>query len=538
MLELQILCSAKKGDALSRTSLDERVLVLAPTGRDGPLIGKTLGAAGVEVDLCRHTDELCEEIRRGVGAAIVAEEGLHEDGLRCLRDVFASQPPWSEVPLLILTMTGTTTSHSAQVARLLEAKVSLSFLERPLRMLTLKSAVHSALRARRRQYELRDLLEHAESEVKQRDRFLAMLGHELRNPLAAIRTAVEILDQFGTSEPGLAEEQCQIIGRQSESMARLVDDLLDVARITSGRIELIKEVVDLRLIVERGVESISLAHRQRSQDIVMRLPNLPLLVHGDVVRLEQVITNLLSNAFRYSSSGSKVEVDVRESDNQAVVVVCDHGEGIEPELLEHLFDPFIQGSQSLARLRGGLGLGLTVVRELVEHHGGRVTAQSEGTNCGSRFTVCLPLARQTDTIQPRVHEASTSTPGRRIVVIEDNPDVRMTLVRLLERQGHEVFSVSDGQRGLEVLLSVKPDLALIDIGLPGLDGYTVAAEVRSALGDRIKLVAVTGYGQAQDRQRALITGFDSHLVKPLDFRQLAQLIGACESHNTATANAS
>jgi two-component system CheB/CheR fusion protein len=319
-------------------------------------------------------------------------------------------------------------------------------------------------------------------------------------------------------------------------MRHLVDDLLDVARITSDRIELSKRIVDLCDVVRSGVESIRLAVRDRADEITVRMPREPLYVEGDPVRLEQVLTNLLNNAIRHSPRGRNVEVEVHGRHGEGEVLVRDYGDGIEPHLLSDIFDPFVQGAQSLARSRGGLGLGLTVVRSLIERHGGQVFATSEGLGRGSEFVIRLPLSRQQPRPEPPTNGHIPQIKSQRILVVEDNPDVRMTLVRLLERQGHEVFEAEDGSNGLEQILSLKPGLAFVDIGLPGIDGYTIAAQTRAALGDSIHLVAVTGYGQTEDRQRAHAHGFDSHLVKPVDFRALYDIIGKLPSQLTGKIN--
>ena len=241
------------------SNVEQRVLVLTPTGRDAALISRLLTRAGCNVLTCSTAKELCQEILLGAAAVVLAEEGLADDSLSVLTECLGNQPPWSDLPLIVLTMAGKTTRQSAVLANALKGKVNLAFLERPLRMLTLVSAVQSARRARARQYEIRALLAKAAAEVETRDRFIAMLGHELRNPLGAIRTSVEILSKFGSSDFNLLTTQAEIISRQSKHMATLVDDLLDVARLTSGRVTLSKAIVDLREIVQRSVQAVRLA---------------------------------------------------------------------------------------------------------------------------------------------------------------------------------------------------------------------------------------------------------------------------------------
>jgi signal transduction histidine kinase len=424
-------------------------------------------------------------------------------------------------------MAGKTTRRSALLANALKEKVNLAFLERPLRMLTLLSAVRSACRARARQYEIRELLAKAAAEVETRDRFIAMLGHELRNPLGAIRTSVEILSQFGPSNVSVLPTQAEIISRQSNHMARLVDDLLDVARLTSGRVTLSKTIVDLREIVQRSIQGIRLAVGEETRRIAANLPNSEVIVDGDAVRLEQVVGNLLSNAIRYSPKLSRIDVMVEVKENEAVIHIRDEGEGIDPELLPRIFEPFVQSTQALARARGGLGLGLAIVKNLVLQHGGTVTATSAGKGTGSEFVVYLPLAkRKPDTANLAHRPEKVQSVPKRVLIIEDNADARQSLAQYLRLLDHEVFEAEDGISGLEKLLSIRPDVALIDVGLPHLSGYELVSKAKQALDSATLMVAVTGYGQSEDRERALTAGFDEHLVKPLDLKLVIEVLSS------------
>jgi signal transduction histidine kinase len=508
------------------TSHDEqRVLLLTPTGRDAALISRLLKRAGCDVQTCSSPPELCQEILTGAAAVVLAEEGLPDKSLSVLTECLDDQPAWSDLPVIVLTMAGKTTRHSAVLANALKGKVNLAFLERPLRMLTLVSAVQSACRSRARQYEIRALLAKATAEVETRDRFIAMLGHELRNPLAAIRTSVEILSQFGPSDSSLLATQADIIHRQSTHMARLVDDLLDVARLTSGRVTLSKVTVDLREIVQRSIQGIGLAVGDDSRRISVSVPDSEVIVEGDAVRLEQVFGNLLSNAIRYSPLGGRIDVLVEASEEHACVHVQDEGDGIDPELLPSVFEPFVQSTQALARSRGGLGLGLAIVKNLVLQHGGTVRATSDGKGTGSEFVVRLPAATRTpDTPNPAAGPEELEFAPKRVLIIEDNADARQSLAQYLRLLKHQVFEAEDGMSGLEKLLSIRPDVALIDVGLPHLSGYELVSRAKQAIGSATLMVAVTGYGQSEDRQRALAAGFDEHLVKPLDLRLVTQVL--------------
>jgi CheY-like chemotaxis protein len=309
-------------------------------------------------------------------------------------------------------------------------------------------------------------------------------------------------------------------------MARLVDDLLDVARLTAGRIALEKTRLDLSQILERSVKSIRLASASEAHYIDLRLPSHQVIVLGDAMRLEQVFGNLLSNAVRYTPAGGTIDVSLESRDGTAIVRVRDEGEGIEPALLPTVFEPFVQASQPLARHRGGLGLGLAVVRNLVALHDGTVNATSDGYGTGSEFTVCLPsLDSAADIVSSDPRSSEEILRAKRVLVIDDNADARQTLARLLTLHKQQVFEAEDGLNGLERLLSIRPDVALIDIGLPKLSGYDVASKARERLGKNTLLIAISGYGQSEDRQRALAAGFDDHLVKPVNFDQISRLLG-------------
>jgi len=361
---------------------------------------------------------------------------------------------------------------------------------------------------RARLEELRDAAEVA----RHKDDFLAMLAHELRNPLAPILSAMQVIRRHQDNAE-VVQRAREIVERQVRHQARLLDDLLDVSRITRGRIQLRKAPVDVRTAVATAVEAAKPLIDSRRHTLTVVVPDTPVRVQGDPTRLTQIVANLLDNAAKYSDPGGQIDLAVRREDTHVVVQVRDTGMGIARDMLGRVFDLFTQGDVSIARSLGGLGLGLTLVRSLTELHGGTVAVASDGPGRGSEFTVRLPLSTS-DAIEcppPR------KTPGaRRVLVIEDNADAREMLRLALELDGHQVETAVDGLSGVETALRIMPDLVLVDIGLPGLDGYAVAQRLRAALGDRLTLVALTGYGQSEDRRRASESGFDAHLVKPVD----------------------
>ncbi len=351
----------------------------------------------------------------------------------------------------------------------------------------------------------------AETANRAKDEFLAMLGHELRNPLGAIANAGSLLEQIADDDRGEAARG--IIARQTAHLAVLVDDLLDVARVQSGRVRLQREAVDLGKLVERCVETSMPSGRARDREL--HISTMPVLVDGDPARLDQIVTNLLSNALKYSLPGGKIWVDVSCDHGLAVLRVRDDGVGISPELLPRVFDLFMQADRSLDRSKGGLGLGLTLVKRLVELHGGMVSAHSDGPGMGSEFTIELPLGLYTNA-QPTDSDRTSKVVARRVLVIEDHPDARESMCLLLTAAGHTVRAAEDGVEGLAVLRSWRPDFAIVDIGLPGLDGYALARTVRAEPElNGVRLVALTGYGQSEDQTRAIEAGFQLHLVKPV-----------------------
>jgi len=363
---------------------------------------------------------------------------------------------------------------------------------------------------------------HAEEANQAKDQFLAMLGHELRNPLAAISSAVRVLSETG-ERGSLGSQAREVIARQVDHLVRLVDDLLDVGRLVAGKIALERRPVELSEIARQSLATLNASGKTSRH--VFDVQAEPVWVDADPTRMEQIFENLLSNALKYTPAGGRISVLVaRETDSEAVVRVADTGIGISPELLPHIFDLFVQGDESIDRVRGGLGIGLTLVRRLAELHGGRVEVQSEGEDRGSVFTVRLPIAAEPAKEAPGRREGA-SAPSRRILLVEDYKDSREMLRHLLESTGHEVFEAEDGLRGVEVALRVRPDVALIDVGLPELDGYEVARRIRAAPGGRdIVLIALTGYGQPEDKERSRRAGFDTHVVKPLDPDTLDELL--------------
>jgi signal transduction histidine kinase/ActR/RegA family two-component response regulator len=387
-------------------------------------------------------------------------------------------------------------------------------------VITLTALMMSALVQERRALLAREraALAEAEAALRSSDAFLAMLSHELRNPLSAIAAAGAALEQPGMAADWNARAG-QIIRRQTALLKRLIDDLLDVAKITGGKLGLVRRPLDLADAVKSTVESLA--------DSGARLPSMDLqldrvCVDADPERLQQVIANLLGNAIKFTPSGGHVRVRTFAEGRDAVLCVEDSGAGIAPDLLPRVFDLFQQGPQGRDRARGGLGIGLALVRRIVEMHGGTVQAHSDGEGRGSVFTVRVPSTSRPSVAVPQVATVRPAA-ARRILLIEDNADARESLRMVLENAGYDLHEAADGESGVERAIALRPHLALVDIGLPGIDGFEVATRIR-AVDPSIRLVALTGYGRDDDVAASRAAGFDAHVVKPVNVQQLSALI--------------
>jgi signal transduction histidine kinase/CheY-like chemotaxis protein len=503
------------------TAHEERFLVCAPTGRDAPLTRDLLARAGLACAICGDVAEVIRRVdQEGAAGVLLAEETLTPAAIRALTEMLARQPAWSDLAILVFSSPeGSLRRVSGQVV---ERLGNVTLLDRPLRPITMLSSARAALRARRRQYALRAELDEQQLAVKRRDEFLAMLGHELRNPLSAMLLALEVLDRG----EGNAAKLRAVLRRQTQHLARLVDDLLDVSRVTSGKIVLKRGHLDLAALVRRCVAAMEPTIAAQAHEISVSVPPARVPVLGDPDRLEQVVVNLLSNAVKYTPPGGHIDVRVEVVAGVAELHVADDGAGIAEDMLAHVFDLFTQAPETLDRARGGLGIGLTLVRSLVALHGGAIQVESAGPGRGSRFTVQLPVVDdQAEALDPPPVVHPPAETGREVLVVEDNADTRETLCELLAELGHSVAAAADGLEAVERARAIQPEVLVVDIGLPGIDGYEVARRVRAERGDSVTLIAVTGYGQPEDQRRAFDAGFDHHFTKPVDIDVLARLLG-------------
>ena len=509
---------------------EERILVLVPTQRDAQTTATILHDAGLKTLIVKTLSELCEAAEAGAGAALLTEEALANDRQQCVSKWLRKQPAWSDFPLVVLTRSGldlrTPFDELKNFGR-------MTLVPRPVQIAGLVSNLEAAVRDRRRQYALRDHLaerDRVEEALRDADRrkheFLAMLAHELRNPLAAVRTATTLLGQ-GSLNDQEQQWMLQVLDRQVTQLNRLIDDLLDVSRVTRGKIELKKSVIQVSEVVERALEVARPMLSAAGHEVIVTGPptSEPLWIEADPARIEQVVVNLLNNAAKYTPSGGHVWLSFCRAGNQLQLAVRDDGLGIEPHMLAKIFDMFTQVRHSLDRSEGGLGIGLTVVQRLVQMHGGSVSAESAGVGQGSKFIVHLPLVAPPSQASPANTSQTDCHSSRRVLIVDDNRDSASTLAILLRQAGYETAVAYDGLSGAKVAHTFQPEVALLDIGLPGIDGYTLAQRLRSSQDlKNTLLVAVSGYGQPDDRRRSQEAGFDHHLVKPINSQQLLQLI--------------
>ena len=513
---------------MNASARDLRILIMAPTARDGGITTDLLNGAGIETATFTTLEELVTALNDGAAAALVAEEHLAAAHKGPLSAWLTRQPPWSDLPILILTRPGADSPESAEAWRTLG---NVTLLERPTRVTTLLSAAQTAIRARSRQYQIRGhLVERLKNEQalrsadRRKDEFLATLGHELRNPLAPISNSLEIMKLAGAFDNPQTERAGEVMERQIHHLNRLVDDLLEVSRITRGVIEVRKEPLDLTSIVTAAIETSRPVLDNLRHELSVDLEDEPMCVGGDPVRLTQVFANLLNNAAKYTNHGGRISISTRREDGEAVISVKDNGIGIAPNALSQVFDMFMQVDRSTRRSQGGLGIGLTLVKSLVTMHGGTVEARSEGPGLGSEFIVRLPVL----VAASAAHEQSRRVkplPSRRILIVDDSRDGGESMAMLLRVLGAEVALAHSGRHALECVESFKPDVVLLDIGMPGMDGYEVARRIRANPANRdLSLIALTGWGQDEDRRRSVAAGFNHHLVKPADIEQLRQLL--------------
>jgi len=517
------------------SGLEERILLRTATLGDARLAKGVLERANFIAHVCDDMPSLVSEISRGAGAIMLAEEAVGDVAATELATALALQPPWSDVPVLVLARQG---ADSRAIANAMEEFANVTVIERPMRVSALVTTLRAALRARRRQYELRSLLDGLRDADQRKTEFLATLAHELRNPLAPMSTALSLLARK-KPPPEEAAKYYELMSRQVDHMVRLVNDLMEVSRITRGKIELQLDQVLLDSVIDEAVELSRPQVERGGHALVLDLPPDPLVVRGDAVRLTQVFSNLLNNAAKYSPKPGKVSVVARHEAQHAVVRIIDTGAGIAPDMLRSIFDMFVQVSGTSKAAQGGLGIGLTLVKSLVELHGGTIEAASEGLGHGATFTVRLPLARLIHApgrLAPVSRGAVDANVEETVLVVDDNHDAADSLVELLASLGATPFVAYSGEEALRIAHEKRPSLAVLDIGMPGMDGCELARRLRAEpWGAGLWLIALTGWGQQGLRERIAEAGFDHHLLKPLNLPEFTRLLrrGRATRHREA-----
>jgi signal transduction histidine kinase/CheY-like chemotaxis protein len=512
--------------------VENRVLVFMPTGRDAALVCATLENADVSAQPCPDAKTLEKEIARGAGAILLAEEGLQNGTLEHLIETFNQQPVWSDLPVVLFAGS---TNNSEKLLTTIGTRLNATIVERPIRVAMLISAVRGALRARQKQYQTRDLLNQLEDSDRQKDLFLATLSHELRTPLNSILGWIQLL-RNGNGR-GIDEKHgLDVIERNARVQSEIVSDILFVSRIITGKLTLDLQPIDLIPVVEEAVEVVLPSVEAKNIRLNVFFDPKIKQIKGDHDRLKQVFWNILSNAVKFTPPDGKIEVHGFINDSQVEIEICDSGIGIEPEFLPHIFERFSQADSTYTRKVGGLGLGLAIVRHLVELHGGNVGVKSDGANCGAAFTIKLPIysAEQTASAAgeniseaEQANKASEPPAGIRVLLVEDHEDSREMLAVLFSQNGLQTTPVASASEAMDALEKQHFDVLISDIGMPDEDGYDLIRQVRALpaeKGGRIPAIALTGYASLQDRDLAIQAGYQEHLAKPVDVDELLEMV--------------
>ena len=536
--------------------MDKTVGVLAPTLADAEIAASVLREAGIGILAYGNFEELCSALGNGIGAVVLVEEALSAEHLDRLASIRRSQPPWSSTPFIVLTR-----PHSAaarQPGNALATLPNALLIERPVRIENLLSAIRSSLDARSKQYAMRDLLEEArrsaaersqllkaaedsrqqaEAANRMKDEFLAVLSHELRTPMNAILGWAALLRRKAlTAEQ--TERAVESIERNSRLQAQLIDDLLDVSRVISGSLRLDLQPIELEAVVAEAIATVTPASANKGVKIKLIGERAGNLVRADSARLQQIIWNLLVNAIKFTPRDGTISVTIASEPGRVQVEIADTGEGIAPEFLPHVFERFRQADSSTTRQRGGLGLGLAIVRQLVELHGGAVEARSAGRGLGATFIVRLPLievaeetrhAGQRRTKHRRAGSLAASAQplaGRVILLIDDDPESLQMASAAVSASGARVHTAESAAEGVALATAIGPHAVVCDISMPGEDGYSFMRRLKSMgdVGANIPAIALTAHARDEDKRAALDAGFALHLAKPVDPAELVRAV--------------
>ncbi|MES2941228.1 MAG: response regulator [Pseudomonadota bacterium] len=484
------------------------------------MTAQVFSSVGIGSLVCNSPSDLLGQLgqpNQAVAAILLVEEVIGGMGLRPLASYVESQPNWSDIPILLLTRSG---ADSLDVRQAVEHLGNVTLLERPVRTIALIAAARSAIRARERQYLVREA-------DQRKDEFLATLAHELRNPLAPIRTSMGILEHLHPDST-LVTQVRQVVIRQVTHLTRLVDDLLDVARITSGKVVLKKNNILLKAVIRHALEISGSGIEAKSHQLEVIEPDASYVLDADHARLVQSVANLLVNAAKFTPVNGHIVLKTTVEGNTVTFSVKDNGIGLEPASIDQIFELFAQ-TPVPGEAPSGLGIGLSLAKQFSEMHGGALHASSQGPGKGSEFVLTLPVVLEG--VQPPEADAGALAAqpelpaSRKVLVVDDNVDAANTLEALLGMDGFEVTTVYDGVAAVAAAKTARPDVVVMDIGMPGMDGYDAARMIRQQPGgEKMVLIALTGWGQSSDIQRASQAGFNHHLVKPVDYETLMKCL--------------
>ena len=497
----------------------ERVIIVAPVGQDAAAMARLLEAEGFQTEVCSGLMDCCEKLSNA-GALLLTEEALELPQVSGLLEALKEQPPWSELPLLILTSGG-----ESRLAKLLDlvtaAAGNVTLLERPMSRATLLRSIQVSVSSRRRQYQVRDLLmqeqvlrREAETANRSKDEFLATVSHELRSPLNAILGWATLLTRGGLDD-AIVARAVGAIEHNAKAQAQLIEDLLDVSRAISGKLQLDVKPIPLIPVIKAAVDSANPAFEAKGVQLALALDAVPVHIVGDENRLQQVFGNLLSNAVKFTPKGGRVQITVKRIGSQARVIVSDTGDGIAPEFLPHVFEPFRQADGTITKQHGGLGLGLAIVRRLVEMHGGAISVMSGGRGQGATFTVSIPIVSVRQTAPAAAIDSTTLAPseetaidtespdltGIRVLAVDDEDDTRAMVKGVLEQFGASVLTAGSAEEALAAFPGWKPDVLVFDIGMPREDGYVLIRKIRqleATEGRNTPAIALTAYARVED----------------------------------------
>lgn len=501
-----------------------------PTGRDAALVCASLENNGISAQSCSDLSSVTDSIRLGAGAVLIAEEVFHNGALEYLDNSLARQPVWSDLPIVLFALNG---SKAETLLENVGTRFNATIVERPIRITMLISAVRGALRARQRQYQARDMLTQLELADKQKDLFLATLSHELRTPLNSIVGWIPLLRRRMSDVEHLSRG-LDVIERNAKLQTELISDILFLSRVITGKLELNKEALDLVSVVKAAIEDLRPQVKTKHISLAFDFDSERSDVMGDQDRLKQIFGNLLSNAVKFTEPGGRIDVRINHLGESVTISITDNGCGIEHQFLPFVFERFRQADGSYSRGIGGLGLGLAIVRHLVELHNGTVRAESDGPGRGASFIISLPtfagggeVSSKVRRTEPHSEDNRLKLSAVRVLLIDDDADSREMLSTVLQHSGAVVISVDSGASALEALEAQIPDILISDIGMPGENGYDLIARVRSLSpeqGGSVPAIAVTGYVSLQDRALAFDAGYQEHVAKPVEIDDLMDTI--------------